>query len=62
MASPPRRSQFKTGPPAAVLFIAGDSHTLPFGPTPGVVILMLQSPWQLAACQPRTKGMCIRQI
>ena len=57
VSSPPRRPQFEPGRPAAVLFIAGDSHTLPFRPTPGVVILMLQSPWQLAHCQPATKGM-----
>ena len=51
--STPRRPEFEIVRSAAVLFIAGDSHTLPFRPTPGVVIPMLESldSWQ-AASQP----------
>ena len=48
----------RSGGSAAVLFIAGDSHTLPFRPTPGVVILALKSPWRLATCQNAARRMC----
>ena len=50
----PADPSVETGRSAAVLFIAGDSHTLPFRPTPGVVIPMLQSldSWQAASQRP----------